>query len=63
MQLAWPYCIIVEQLRKYPQPPNMYSLIISILLSLNLINSPQEFFDLTPEQQQEYQVITEDLVI
>lgn len=39
----------------------MYILIISILLSLNLIGSAQDFMDLTPEQQQEYIVITEEV--
>jgi len=39
----------------------MFSVIVSLLLSLNLISSEQEFFDLPLEQQQEYSIVIEDM--
>lgn len=41
----------------------MYTLLISILLSLSIIGSEQEFYDLSPEQQTEYGIVTEDSYI
>ena len=53
----------MEQLRNDPQSPNMYTLIISILLSLNLISDPQDYYDLSPSQQQELTIVIEDTMI
>lgn len=39
----------------------MYTLLISILLSLNIIGSEQEFYDFSPNQQEEFLVVIEDI--
>ncbi|MFK8162264.1 MAG: hypothetical protein AB8H12_07340 [Lewinella sp.] len=41
----------------------MIALIISILLSLNVISSPAEYEQMTPEQQEQASIIIEDVYL